>query len=113
MTDPTLTAAIPAIITRYVEAANRHDFEAVAACFATEATVRDEGMDIAGREAIRAWKQRVTQKYSPVTVIRSAERQQDGFRVEAEVAGTFPGSPVNLSYDFVLEEGLIRRLSIA
>lgn len=39
--------------------------------------------------------------------------QQDGLQiVRAKVTGNFPGSPINLSYRFRLERGLISLLEV-
>ncbi len=49
---------LPGILDRYFKAQNAHDIDAMVACFAPDAVVRDEGHDIVGTDAIRAWKNR-------------------------------------------------------
>jgi ketosteroid isomerase-like protein len=44
---------LPDILHRYFAAQNAHDIEALVACFAPDAVVRDEGKDIIGTQAIR------------------------------------------------------------
>ena len=41
-----MTVNLPATLSRYFEAQNRHDIDALVACFAADAVVRDEGADI-------------------------------------------------------------------
>jgi hypothetical protein len=50
---------LPDTLHRYFAAQNAHDIEAMVACFALDAAVRDEGRDIVGTRAVRAWKRLV------------------------------------------------------
>lgn len=104
---------LPAGLVRYFAAQNAHDFDALVACFAPDATVHDEGEEIVGSAAIRAWKEKTSAKYQ-VTVEPLECRMQDGLTiVVARVSGTFPGSPANLTYRFGLsEDDRISTLSI-
>ena len=81
-------------------AQNAHDIDAMVACFAPDAAVRDEGRDIVGTDAIRAWKEETSAKYR--ITAEPLERRDEGDRtiVVAKVSGTFPGSPTNLTYRF-------------
>jgi hypothetical protein len=54
---------LPDILHRYFAAQNAHDIEAMVACFAPDAVVQDEGKDITGTQAIRAWKIETGAKY--------------------------------------------------
>ena len=58
-----MTIDLPTILQKYFQAQNAHDIEAMVACFAADATVRDEGRDIIGADAIRAWKVETSAKY--------------------------------------------------
>jgi ketosteroid isomerase-like protein len=44
---------LPDILHRYFAAQNAHDIEAMVACVAPDAVVRDEGKDITGTQATR------------------------------------------------------------
>ena len=80
------------MLKRYFAAQNRHDIEALVACFAADAVVRDEGQDIVGTAAIRSWKQATSAKYQ-VTVEPLESRTEAGRTVVvARVAGTFPAA---------------------
>ena len=97
----------------YFAAQNAHDVDAMASCFTEEATVRDEGRSYAGRGAIRGWMAEVEARYAP-TVEPLGQREDAGAaEVAVRVAGTFPGSPIELTYRFAFApDGLIRSLEI-
>lgn len=104
---------LPETLDVYFAAQNTHDIDRLVACFAPDAKVRDEGEDIVGRDAIRAWKQKVRDKYH-FTTEPLRHWQEDGSNlVRARVAGTFPGSPVELTYKFTLKDGMIAGLEVA
>lgn len=88
------------VLDRYFAAQNAHDIEGMVACFAPDAVVRDEGHDILGTEAIRAWKVDTSGRYhirvEPIASHREGERTV----VVVKVSGAFPGSPANLTYQF-------------
>ena len=91
---------LPIILQHYFEAQNAHDVETMVACFALDATVRDEGRDISGTEAVRAWKKETSANYR-ITVEPLECRVEAGrTAVVAKVSGNFPGSPANLTYRF-------------
>jgi ketosteroid isomerase-like protein len=104
---------LPEILMRYFDASNAHDVDRMVACFADDARVRDEGEDLVGHDAIRKWKERVTAKYNTTSEILRHEENDDADLVTAKVAGTFPGSPIELTYHFVLTDGRIAALAIA
>ena len=91
---------LPAILDRYFEAQNAHDIEAMVACFAPDAAVRDEGRDIAGTGAVRAWKKETSAKYRITANPIESRTEADRTIVVVKVSGTFPGSPANLTYRF-------------
>jgi hypothetical protein len=96
---------LPEVLDRYFAAQNAHDIDAMVACFAANAAVRDEGRDIVGTEAIRAWKEETSAKYR-ISAAPLECRAGDGRTVVVvRVSGTFPGSPANLTYRFRLGDG--------
>jgi hypothetical protein len=104
---------LPDTLARYFAAQNSHDADGMTACFAPEAEVRDEGRTYIGRDAIRQWKVETIAKYGISTEPLTATDQGGTLTVTARVTGNFPGSPADLTYDFVLGgSGLIRRLAI-
>ncbi len=108
-----MPAQLPDLLKRYFAAQNRHDIEALVACFAADAVVHDEGQDMVGTEAIRSWKEATSAKYQ-VSVEPLASRAEAGRTVVvARVSGTFPGSPAKLTYRFGLaDDGRISALEI-
>lgn len=102
---------LPAPIAAYF-AADRHDADAVAACFSESATVLDEGKTHIGREAIRQWKAETSGKFSYTVEPFAVAGDKDRTIVTGHVSGDFPGSPVDLRYAFTLEGDLITGLEI-
>jgi SnoaL-like domain len=104
---------IPVTLSRYFDAQNAHDVDSMLTAFAPDAEVRDEGQTYVGRAAIRDWKLATSAKYR--ITARPLRSQRDGQVLTAavQVSGNFPGSPAELTYDFLLDESeLIRRLEI-
>jgi hypothetical protein len=104
---------LPGVLDRYFEAQNAHDIDAMIACFAPDAAVRDEGRDHVGTEAIRAWKMETSAKYR--ITAEPIESRNEGGRtvVVVKVSGTFAGSPANLTYRFGLAaDGRIEALEV-
>ena len=108
-----MAVKLPDNLVRYFAAQNDHDADGMTACFAPDAQVRDEGRTYVGRKAIREWKLETIAKYA-ITVQPLSSTDDDGVRtVIARVSGNFPGSPVDLTFDFKLDQaGLIHRLEI-
>ena len=107
-----MSLSLPDPIAAYFRAQNAHDVDGMLSAFAPQARVYDEGQDLTGTAAIRAWIEDTTRKYRP-SVTALAIEQADGLSVvKVRVAGTFPGSPIELSYRFKLEGRLIAGLKI-
>ena len=91
---------LPDWLNRYFVAQNLHDIDEMVACFAVDGAVRDEGHDIVGTSAIRAWIEETSAKYR--ITAEPIECRVDGAEtiVLVKVSGRFVGSPANLSYRF-------------
>ena len=107
-----MTLTLPQPIDAYFTAANGTDPDAIAAWFADDAKVRDEGRDYRGRSAIRAWAQAARRKYRFHAAPRTVERDGDALVVLAHLTGDFPGAPADLRYQFELKDDRIDRLRI-
>ena len=108
MTAPTL----PDPIAAYLEADKRGPDD-VARCFTAQGVVTDEGQTHVGRDAIKAWKAESSTLYT-YTQEPFALEQVDGLHVvSSHVAGSFPGSPIDMKLVFRLERGLIASLGIS
>jgi hypothetical protein len=69
-------------------------------CFAPDAVVRDEGRNIRGTKAVRAWKKETSAKYRIAVEPLECRVEADHAVVVVKVSGNFPGSPANLAYSF-------------
>src|SRR5258708_7392803 len=107
-----MTVKLPLPVARYFEAANGDDVDAVAAGFALDAHVRDEGRDHHGRDAVRAWADSARRRYRFYAEPRSLEPEPDGGVVTAHLTGNFPGAPTDLRYRFTLAGDEIAGLEI-
>ena len=102
---------LPAAVASYFTHATT-DPEALARCFSEDALVIDERQEHRGRAAIAAWNASVTEKLSFTTEVLGVEEDSAHTTVRARVAGTFPGSPIELRFRFTLKDDLIARLEI-
>jgi len=103
---------LPAAIEHYVQIENSGALERVPECFAVDAIVRDEGQTYEGVAAIKNWMVATKKKYGhTLAPLELAER--DGQTIlKARLAGTFPGSPITVNFNFVLAGEKIRSLKI-
>lgn len=103
---------LPTPIAGYFAASNAHDAEALAALFTADAHVHDEHADHRGRDAIREWAADTFRQYANVLTPREVSGQGESTVVTTGVAGTFPGSPIELNFRFVTDGEAIRELQI-
>jgi ketosteroid isomerase-like protein len=109
-----MTDAVPEVITRYIHSAAATDFDTLVACFTDDAEVTDEDVTHVGPAAIRQWREALASAFEYTVEVLGAERTgDDSYLVTTKVEGTFPGSPVELRYNFTLRGDLISTLSIA
>ncbi|MES2924960.1 MAG: nuclear transport factor 2 family protein [Verrucomicrobiota bacterium] len=105
-----MTALDP--IQRYFAAANDRRIDDACACFSADAHVHDESNDHHGTTEIRAWIEETGRQYQPQVVVLRTVGSGDKKVVTVRVSGNFPGSPVELDFDFTLANGTISTLSI-
>jgi hypothetical protein len=106
-----MTLNLPGPIAAYF-AADRDGAEAVARCFTEAAVVKDGGRTYRGRAAIRQWKEDASTKYQYTSEPLACELGDGTVVVTSRLTGTFPGSPVNLRFFFVLKGDQIASLEI-
>lgn len=108
-----MTAKLPSPIADFFHAHNSGETENFLEHFTSDAVVSDEANEYRG-DAIKTWIDGAIANYHPLhgEVI---DLLPDGSRTvaTARVSGTFPGSPVQLRYQFTLRDGRISALSIA
>ena len=93
------------VIQRYFDLAADPDLEAYVDQFTDDAVVEDEDRYHRGVEAIRAWR-------ATTPPVAYTLRRVEGATAVVEIAGDFPGSPVDLAFGFVVDGGQIRALTI-
>ena len=106
-----MTLDLPGPIAAYF-AADREDGEAVARCFTEAAVVKDEDRTYRGRAAIRQRKEDAATRYQYTSEPFACEQRDGAVVVTSRLTGSFPGSPVNLRFIFVLEGDEIASLEI-
>ncbi|WP_234572512.1 nuclear transport factor 2 family protein [Rhodohalobacter sp. 614A] len=101
---------LPKVLTDLVAAQNNFDSEAYANCFSETAVVFDEGKTHRGKAEIKSWIAKANGTYK--TVMKPLDYSPDQQMLEAEISGTFPGSPLVLKYQLEIADGLIQSLRI-
>ncbi|ETX12965.1 polyketide cyclase [Roseivivax halodurans JCM 10272] len=107
-----MSIELPDVIAAYFSADKKGNAQAISECFAEDATVVDEGNTYTGRDAIRQWMANASTQYT--YKVEPFDVAEDGRRtiVTSHLVGTFPGSPVDLRYFFVLRGDKIAELEI-
>ena len=103
---------LPPPLAAYFDATNAHDADTLAALFADDGVVRDEGGEMPGRAAIRDWATDTFRKYDTAATPGDWRADGDKIVVRTRIAGTFPGSPIHLDFRFGLAGERIVRLEI-
>ena len=101
---------VPQVITDLVQAQNQYNSRAYADCFAADAVVEDEGHTYVGHSAIQNWIEKANQEFQAQMKPLSYNVAEN--ILEAEISGTFKGSPLILQYHFEIHNEQITRLKI-
>ena len=107
-----MSAALPSKIQNYIDASNAHDVQSILACFADDATVRDENTTHRGKIDIERWATETIEKYKFQFKPLGAKEGDNETIVAVEISGTFPGSPITLDYHFAIATEKIASLVI-
>jgi hypothetical protein len=107
-----MNLTMPPALVAYFSAEDSADVDALESCFTRDAVVQDEGRVVRGLAAIKTWKLAAQAKYRYRVEPLSASREGATATVLARVAGSFPGSPIQLTYRFDLVDGKIAGLAI-
>jgi len=100
-----------AFLESYFQAANAHSVAATLDHFAPDAMVEDDGKEHHGTEGIRHWLEETNVNYNPQSTVLNPSASGDSGKALVSVSGTFPGSPVQLKFNFALAHGKIRSLT--
>jgi hypothetical protein len=112
-TQPVDPAELPETITRYLDAHRVHDTLTAISTFTSDAVVIDDGNTYTGTAAIEKWLTRSATEYTYTTELTAAHRTEAShYVVTNHLEGDFPGGQVDLRYQFTLNGGLIKNLTI-
>ncbi|MDP5199049.1 nuclear transport factor 2 family protein [Flavobacterium sp. DG2-3] len=103
---------LPVVVQDLVNAQNNFNSAHFADCFSENAIVFDEGKNYTGKKAIQKWIEKSSKEYNAVMNPISFEGDAEKGSLKAEVSGTFPGSPLVLTYNFKFEAEYIQSLDI-
>lgn len=103
---------LPEVILNYIASANDGRINDATTCFGENARVRDENRDYQGIDAIRDWIAETTESSQPQNEVISVKSDGETLVVHSKIIGNFPGSPVELEFQYVLNNGKISNLSI-
>ena len=103
---------LPPPLELFVRSENSGNLDALSECFASNATVRDEGRSYEGLAAIKEWMAGTKKKYNHTIAPLKVVRQGAKTVLMAQLTGNFPGSPVKLEFSFVVAGGRIVSLEI-
>lgn len=101
---------LPNVVADLVEAQVNFDSIAYANCFTETAIVFDEGKTQKGKTEIKNWIEKANREYS--IVMKPLEYSANVQTLKAEISGSFPGSPVVLTYLFDIKDQNIQSLKI-
>ena len=107
-----MSMRLPKPIALYFTAEDSNNPGDLAACFAADATVLDEGRTFQGLAAIKEWKAETKKKYNHTIEPLEAEERDDKTVVKSKLSGNFPGSPVTLEFSFGLKGDKVASLEI-
>jgi ketosteroid isomerase-like protein len=108
-----MSVAAPEVIDRYFRAVSDDDVDTLVACFSDDAVVADEGRTRRGHDEIREWREGTKAEYQyTAEVLRTERSDGDRYLITTKLTGTFPGSPLELTYVFTLRGDLIHMLDI-
>ena len=106
-------SSLPAAIQTFFHVSNGENEAALSQCFAEDAVVHDEKRDHHGVAQIRDWLVEARAKYQYEIEPLRAVHDNGKYIVTARVAGTFPGSPIEVDHVFALDRhGLVASLKI-
>jgi hypothetical protein len=74
--------------------------------------VEDEGQTHTGADEVRQWKRETEYRYTYTIEPTELEQRNGKWIITAKLAGNFPGSPVDLVYEFTIADGAIEALRI-
>lgn len=109
-----MSSALPDVIAAFQAAQDLRDGDAAAALCAPDVTVTDDGHTYEGTAGVATFVRTAAAEFTFTReLLGAAEESPGSWIVTNRVAGSFPGSPVDLRYRFRLTGDLISALDIA
>lgn len=108
-----MTQPLPTPISRYFDAFNARQPQALGDSFSETAELVDEGRAFAGRLAIRAWEEEQLTGEARTIDVLTVSTSKERTAVVGRIHGDFPGSPHDRRFVFDLEGERIARLEIS
>jgi hypothetical protein len=107
-----MTIKLPKAIEDYFDADRTGDPDMIAATFTEAGVVKDKGKTHRGRDAIREWMVEAGQLYTYTVEPFFMGTENGKTQVTAHVVGSFPGSPIDLRFFFVLAGDKVSELEV-
>ena len=101
---------LPNVIAELVKAQDNFDSKAYSDCFSETAVVYDEGKTYNGKTEIQNWIEKANEEYQ--VVMKPLEYSDAKQTLKAQISGSFPGSPLELTYQFEILDQRIQALRI-
>jgi len=108
----TPVVALPTPIADYIEANARLDVGGMLKSFAADAVILDNGHRYAGHAEIRTLFEEEVVAVKAIFTPDNVRRESGKIVVEGPAHGDFKGSPIRFTYDFTLENDVIKTLEI-
>ena len=108
-----ISEKLPAPVQAYFAGKRDNDIDAMLAPFAEDAVVQDEGGEMRGLAEIREWMRETIRKYRYTVEITGVEERSVTTSVTCRLTGAFPGSPLDVTYAFALNDAKITSLQIS
>jgi nuclear transport factor 2 (NTF2) superfamily protein len=107
-----MTVKLPKAIEAYFDADRSGNPELVADAFTESGIARDKGETHRGRDAISTWMAGERQQYDYTVEPFLVATEHGKTVVTAHTVGSFPGSPIDLRFLFVLADDKVAELEI-
>jgi hypothetical protein len=108
------TTELPATISMYLDARDRHDLPVSLARFTPDAIITDEGHTYEGSAGVETFLRTAGTEFTFTrTLVEAIETAPGEWLVTNHLEGNFPGGTADLRYRFQLSGDLIARLDIA
>src|SRR4051812_30427564 len=97
-----MTQELPCPVATYLAAERAKNPDLFVSAFANDAHVHDEEHDYHGIDAIKTWWREAQVKYQYVVEPLDASTKGKTTTLLVRLTGSFPGSPVEVTYTFVV-----------